>query len=82
MTSKVPFLRGVRTRYVNTLQKETKIGKDLIPVFGDVSDETEFMTRCNSSIERLQLYYEKAENQTEKLAEAVGDSDKELIKQL
>ena len=82
MTSKVPYLKGVRTRYVKTLQKETKIGQDLIPVSGDVSDETEFMIRCNSSIERLQLYYEKVENQTEKLAEAVGDSDKELIKQL
>ena len=82
MTSKVPYLKGVRTRYVKTLQKETKTGQDLIPVSGDVSDETEFMIRCNSSIERLQLYYEKVENQTEKLAEAVGDSDKELIKQL
>ena len=40
------------------------------------------MIRCNSSIERLQLYNEKFENQTEKLAETVGDSDKELIKQL
>ena len=40
------------------------------------------MIRCNSSIERLQFYYEKVENQTEKLDEAVGDSDKRLIKQL
>ena len=35
MTSKVPYLKGVRTRYVKTLQKETKIGQDLIPVSGD-----------------------------------------------
>ena len=82
MTSKVQYLKGVRTRYVNTLQKETKLGQDLIPISGDVSDETEFMIRCNSSIERLQLYHEKVENQTEKLAEALGDSDEELIKQI
>ena len=82
MTSKVQYLKGVRTRYVNTLQKETKLGQDLIPISGDVSDEIEFMIRCNSIIERIQLYHEKVENQTEKLAEAVDDSDEELIKQI
>ena len=82
MTSKVQYLKGIRTRYVNTLQKETKLGQDLIPISGDVSDEIEFMIRCNSSIERLQLYHEKVENQTEKLAEALGNSEKELNKQI
>ena len=38
--------------------------------------------RCNSYIDRLQLYCEKVENQTKKLAEAVSDSDPELINQL
>ena len=83
MTSKVPYLKELgQSRYVKTLQKETKIVQDLIPVSSDVSEETEFMIRCNSIIKRIQLYYEKVENQTEKLAEAAGDSDKELIKQL
>ena len=40
------------------------------------------MIRCNSSVERIQLYLEKVEKHTEKLAEAVGDSDEELIKQI
>ena len=67
---------------LNSTQNETKLGQDLIPISGDVSDETEFMIRCNSSIERIKLYHQKVENHTEKLAEAVGDSDEELIKQI
>ena len=63
-------------------KKRQTLAKDLIPVSGDVSDETEFMVRFNTCIERLQLYHNTVENQTGKVAEAEGDSDKELIKQL
>ena len=74
-------MKGAWTRCVKNLQKEAQIGQDLIPLSGDVSDKTEFIG-CNSCIESLQLYYENVEDQTEKLAEKVGDSDKELIKEL
>ena len=40
------------------------------------------MIRCNNCIERLQLYYGKVQNQTEKLAETIGGSGVELIKEL
>ena len=63
-------------------KKRQKLAKDLIAVSGDVSDENEFMIRFNTCIESLQLYHNKVENQTGKVAEAVGDSDKELIKKL
>ena len=84
MATKVSYLKGVRTRYVNTLQKEINNGHGLITLSSDIDimDETEFMIKCNSCIERLQLYSEKVESQTEKLAEAADESDEELIKQL
>ena len=82
MTTNVSYLTGVRTRYVNILRKETQIGQELLGSSGDVSDETELIVRCNCCIDRLQLYSKKVENQTEKLAEAVSDSDPELINQL
>ena len=82
MATKVSYLTGVRTRYVNILRMETQIGQELLGSSGDVSDETELIVKCNSCIDRLQLYCEKVENQTEKLAEAVGDSNPELINQL
>ena len=82
MATKVPYLSGVRTRYVNILQKETQIGQEILGCFGDVSDETELIVRCNCCNDRLQLYSEKVENPAEKLAEAVSDSDPELINQL
>ena len=46
------------------------------------TDETEVIIKCNSCIERLQLYCDKIEIQTKKLAEAKGDSDKDLTSQL
>ena len=61
--------------------KRRQIGWDRMPLSGDVSDKTEFI-RCNSCTESLQLYYENVENQTEKLAETVEDSDKELTIEL
>ena len=59
MATKVSYLTGVRTRYVNILRKETQIGQELLGSSGDVSDETELIVRCNCCIDRLQLYSEK-----------------------
>ena len=77
MSTNVSYIKGVRTRYVNILKKETKLGEDL-----GLSDENDIIVKCNSCIERLQLYCDKVEIQTEKLAEAIGDSDKDLTEQL
>ena len=78
MTSNVPYLKGVRTRYINTLKKRNREQFGLLSVDVGLVDESELIFKVNSCVERLQLYCDKVENQTEKLAEAVGDSDAEL----
>ena len=78
MASNVPYLKGVRTRYVNILKKETKGGWDLLAIDTELFDEAELILKVNNCVERLQLYGDKVEFQTEKLADAVGDSDTEL----
>lgn len=74
----MPYLKGVRTRYVNILKKETKVGLDLLGIDTGLIDETELILKINSCVERLQLYCDKVENQTERLAEAIADTDTEL----
>ena len=78
MASNIPYLKGVRTRYVNTLKKETKVGLDLLSIDTGFIDETELILKINNCVEPLQLYCDKVENQSEKLAEAVGDKDSDL----
>ena len=65
MASNVPYLKGVRTRCINTLKKETENGLDLLSVDVGLVDETELIFKINSCVERLQLYCDKVENQTE-----------------
>ena len=69
MTSNLPYLKGVRTRYVNTLTKKTDIAKDILACDTKLVDETELTLSINRCVERLQLNCDKVENQTDKLAE-------------
>lgn len=78
MASNIPYLKGVRTRYVNILKRETNVALDLLSIDTRLIDETELILKINNCVERLQLYCDKVENQTEKLAEAVGDKDTDL----
>ena len=45
-------------------------------------DETDLTIKINNCVERLQIYCDKVENQFDKLAEAIGDMNKELSEQL
>lgn len=82
MASNTSYIKGVRTRYINILKKETKIAQELLASPGLLTDETEVIIKCNSCIKRLQIYCDKVEMQTDKLAEAIGDSDDALTSQL
>ena len=82
MASNLPYLKGVRTRYVNTLTKEIDNAKDILACDTKLVDETELILSINRCVERLQLYCDKVENQTDKLAEALGVKDEELTKHL
>ena len=52
----MPYLKGVRTRYVNILKKETKVALDLLAIDEHFVDETELILKINNCAERLQLY--------------------------
>ena len=80
--SNVPYLKGVRTRFVNILKKEITVALELLATDEYPVDETELILKIKSCVERLQLYSDKVENQTEKLADAIGDSDTDYIEQL
>ena len=54
--SNVPYLKGVRTRYVNILNKETADALDLLATAEYTVDETELILKLNNCVERLQLY--------------------------
>ena len=77
--SNVPYLKDVRTRFV---KKETTVALELLAIDEYLVDETELILKIKSCVERLQLYSDKVENQTEKLADAIGDSDTDFTKQL
>ena len=80
--SNVPYLKGVRTRFVNILKKQTTVALELLIIDEYLVDETELILKIKSCVERLQLYSDKVENQTEKLADAIGDSDTDFTEQL
>lgn len=82
MASNLPYLKGVRTRYVNMLTKEIDVGLDLLTRDIKFADETELVLSINRCVERLQLYCDKVENQIDKLADALGDKDEDLTVRL
>ena len=72
----------MRTRYVNILKKKTHIGLEILASDVKLFDETELTLKINNCIDRLQIYCDKVENQIDKLAEAIGDTENELSEQL
>ena len=56
--------------------------KDILVCETKLMDGTELNLSINRCVERLQLYCNKVENQTDKLAEALGVKDEELTKHL
>ena len=60
--SNVPYLKGVRTRYVNILKKEIAIDFDLLAAAEYTVVQTELILKLNDCVERLQLYSDKVKN--------------------
>ena len=82
MASNLSYLKGVRTRYINILEKEIQCGSDILVSDLELIDKTELILSVNKCVERLQLYCDKVENQTDKLAEAIWNKDTDLSEQL
>ena len=82
MASNFSYLKGVRTRYIYILEKEIQCGSDILASDLELIDKTILILSVNKCVERLQLYCDKVENQTDKLAEAIGNKDTDLSEQL
>ena len=82
MATNIPYLKGVRTRYINILKKETLVGSDILALDPELEEEKDLIPKISNCIKKLQVFSEKVESQTEKFAEAIGDKDTELTAQL
>lgn len=74
----LPYLKGVRTRYVNNLSKEVSAGQNFLTVELESVDTKELLANVVKCIGKLRSYSEKLQEQSAKLAAALGDSDIEL----
>ena len=45
MGSNIPYLKGVRTRYINILKKETLVGSDILALDPELEDEKELIPK-------------------------------------
>ena len=78
MTSNLLYFKGVRPRFINILKKETTCGLESLSSDVKLFDETDLTIKIKSCFETLQIYCDKVENLSDKLAEAIGDLNKEL----
>ncbi|VDI73293.1 Hypothetical predicted protein [Mytilus galloprovincialis] len=71
--SNVRFLKGVRTRYRNSIQTEILNGKQILSSEVDKIDEQRFVLEATKCADKLKMYSEKLEIQSGKLASALKD---------
>ncbi|VDI29698.1 Hypothetical predicted protein [Mytilus galloprovincialis] len=71
--SNVRFLKGVRTRYRNSIQTEILNGKQILSSEVDKLDEQRFVLEATKCADKLKMYSEKLEIQSGKLASALKD---------
>ena len=82
MASKLSYLKGVRTRYRNTLENELEYGQSILKDDTKQFDSEYITNEITISIEKLKLYSEKLEKQTEKYVDALGDDTEEDIDEI
>ena len=68
MASSVSYLKGVRTRFSNTLSNEIKNGTEILSCEKDKIDIEEYLVKVTKCIEKIETYCCKLESQTERLA--------------
>ena len=77
----VSNLKGVRTRYINVLKRDIATGKDLLAISYESCDIEVNIADTTRCIKSLQVYSEKLEQQSEKLAIALDETDQEFVVQ-
>ena len=82
MAVNLPYLKGVRTRYLGTLQQEVEKGYDLLKLDYETVSKLEFNDHCrqvSKCMNKIESYIEKVGNQSEKIAVAIGEDDDNFI---
>lgn len=69
------YLKGVRTRFRNTLESEIRIAKGLLTSVYDERNLNEIKVNITKCLEKLKTYSGKVEFQSEKLSAAMGEED-------
>lgn len=77
--SKLKYLKGIRTRYVNIRQETIRHGNELIQ--SDIS-EKDLSLKIKNCTERLNVFNEKFEAQSEKVTGELTDTDEDLVERI
>jgi hypothetical protein len=78
----IPYLKGVRTRFYNILSKEVDIADVILNENLVYADKGVLIQKTDKCIERMKIYREKLEIQTDRLASVLGDTDEEILTSL
>ena len=78
----LPYLKGVRTRYLNALGKEIKKGNQLLDTDIHMVETKDLLFDLNDCKERINLFTEKLQSQSDKLAESLDDSDVDFTEKI
>lgn len=75
------YLKGVRTRFVNTLKREIIEGSELINLDLSVVDKKETLSKVIVSIDKIQTYVPKLEAQSEKVIVSAEENE-DILEQI
>ena len=78
----VTYLKGIRTRYRNFLEKEIEIANVMSRTISESAGVEPLIELIGKCVEKLQMYTEKVEIQTEKLCSALDESESEFIENI
>lgn len=78
----VTHVKGVRTRFRNVLEKNVQIGKELLNTSVENYDIESQVSQINMCIQTIQIYSDKLEVQSEKLANVLEESDSEFLNEM
>lgn len=75
----ISYIKGVRTRFRNVLEREISVAKDLLTYIVKDGEEEEMELKISKCMEKLKSFIEKVETQSEKLCCFIKESVSELI---
>ena len=80
--SALSYLKGVRTRYRNCIESEIKQGVSIL--YGKVpkGEETEYVLKASKCAEKIKLYVNKLEIQSDKVASSIEEDKTEEIEKI